>query len=225
MDLQAGIIYKTKDYSKFIVDSEYNRDISKTNVNKIMLSIKRYGDYGHCYPIVVDDNFRIIDGQHRFKAREALGLTIYYIQDIELDSKKLGGINDATSKWKSEAYQKVAKDSKLIKLLESEARHLPAKLSNVVTLLNLFSVRKYSLLDPEMESKKIELIQSRIKPLIWVSNELKNKITDFDSPALSGLYILRLALKIMKFNVKMEQIPQSTYSGILSKLYADNLIK
>lgn len=120
VDLQALSIYKTKDYSKFIVDDEYNRDVNESNVKKIKKSITTYGDHGAVFPIVVDNNFRIIDGQHRFTARKEMNLSIYYVQDIELSSTVLGGINDSISKWKHTDFEKIAskKNTKLMDIFK-----------------------------------------------------------------------------------------------------------
>jgi hypothetical protein len=117
-DLIATQIYKTKDYDKFIIDVNLNRNVNIPNVKKIKNSIKDYGDHGVVFPIVVDDKMRIIDGQHRFTARKELGLTIYYIQDLELDINKLGGINDAVKKWIGDDYEKVNSNSTFYKLLK-----------------------------------------------------------------------------------------------------------
>jgi hypothetical protein len=97
-DIVSTYIYKTKNYDKFTVDPQYNRDVNMKHVDKIVKSYKEFGDYGQDFPIVVDETFRIIDGQHRFHARKKLGFTIFYVQSLELDSIKLGGINDAIAK-------------------------------------------------------------------------------------------------------------------------------
>jgi hypothetical protein len=118
-DLIATQIYKTKDYDKFVIDENLNRNVNIPNVKKIKNSIKDYGDHGVVFPIVVDDKMRIIDGQHRFTARKELGLTIYYIQDLELDINKLGGINDAVKKWVVGDYEKVNSNTSFYKILKS----------------------------------------------------------------------------------------------------------
>lgn len=224
MDLQAGIIYKTKDYDKFIIDSEYNRDIVSRNVKNIYNSIKTYGDYGHCYPIVVDDKFRIIDGQHRFTARKQANLTIYYIQDIELDSKVLGGINDAISKWKTESYQKVAKDSKIIKFLQNNLDILPNRFG-LQTLLKAFNVNKTHLLTESAENIKLPVIERKMPQFIYYSNILENKMSDFNSSTIIPGTLCSTVFKLAKYGVKEEDIPNGNFSDIMSSLYQKQLIK
>ena len=81
-DLIAISVYQTREYDKFIIDSEYNREVDLKHVKKLEECFKNAGDFGKVYPIIVDDKFRIIDGQHRFTARKKLGLIIYYIHTM-----------------------------------------------------------------------------------------------------------------------------------------------
>ena len=67
---------ETTNYTNFkLVES--NRDVSKGLVKRIEKSIKELG-YVKSRPILVNSNFEIIDGQHRFNACKNLGLPIHY---------------------------------------------------------------------------------------------------------------------------------------------------
>jgi hypothetical protein len=72
------IIQKTKDYSKFNL-LKWNRPIDQKNVKKLIDENKKQFNFDS-FPILVDENFSIIDGQHRFMACKQLGCDIYYIQ-------------------------------------------------------------------------------------------------------------------------------------------------
>jgi hypothetical protein len=50
-------------------------------------------------PIVVDKEYRIIDGQHRFKACCMLGLPIYYIVDVNGSEKDIKLRNSQQTQW------------------------------------------------------------------------------------------------------------------------------
>jgi ParB-like nuclease domain len=165
-DLVALSIYKTKDYSKFSIDDAYNRDVNENIVKKIKASIKDCGDKGHVFPIVVDDKFRIIDGQHRFKARKELGLSIYYIQDIELDSQSLGIINDAVGKWKSTDFEKVVKEKEIVKAMRTFQKDLPKEVGmNIIGRWAGITNRKMINL-PEVKTEEIKLLLNQIKPYL-----------------------------------------------------------
>jgi len=67
---------KTNDYSRFKFLKQ-NRDLKEKNVLKIINSIKEWGVIPG-RPILVDENFFIVDGQHRFEAIKRLELPLEY---------------------------------------------------------------------------------------------------------------------------------------------------
>lgn len=67
---------ETKDYSKFTF-LRANRKINKNNVEKIKASYREWGVIPG-RPILIDKDFNIIDGQHRFLALKDLGFAIPY---------------------------------------------------------------------------------------------------------------------------------------------------
>ena len=74
-------VMKTNDYSLFkIMDG--NRRTNSANLNQISESMK---EKQLVIPITVNEKFEIIDGQHRFKACEYLGLPVYYIMQQGYD--------------------------------------------------------------------------------------------------------------------------------------------
>jgi len=94
-----GVIRKTTDYNIF--STVYgNRDIDSNNVKKIINSIK-ICDLSEQNPIVVDTNYCIIDGQHRFTALQELNKPIFYVITGEsnrtLEVVQL--LNTASKKW------------------------------------------------------------------------------------------------------------------------------
>lgn len=75
-------IKSTKEYSKFKF-SESNRSIDFNNLRKLKNSIESR-NLMHLRPILVNENFEIMDGQHRFLACKELDVEIYY--QIQKDS-------------------------------------------------------------------------------------------------------------------------------------------
>jgi hypothetical protein len=71
------MIQQTRDYSLFTL-LHGNRKLQKNHVNKITMSIdqKNLMDVS---PIVVNEKYEIIDGQHRFMACHNLGIPVTYI--------------------------------------------------------------------------------------------------------------------------------------------------
>jgi hypothetical protein len=76
MDEIVGNVLKTTDYSKFR-RMKGNRAVNPKTVAMLYVSMKKYGWIGA--PIVVDENMRVIDGQHRLEAAEMAGIPVLYI--------------------------------------------------------------------------------------------------------------------------------------------------
>jgi len=71
-------ILKTKDYNRFNL-LKWNRPIDMKNVNKLIEENKKQFNFDS-FPILVDENFNIIDGQHRFTACKMMGCEVFYIK-------------------------------------------------------------------------------------------------------------------------------------------------
>ena len=95
-------ILETKDYDKFKMILE-NRNIDRSHINKIKDSISEFG-YVASNPILVNQNYEIVDGQHRYVALKEMGLPIYYIMEEGLPSRALISLNTSQKSWTLENY-------------------------------------------------------------------------------------------------------------------------
>ena len=95
-------IYSTFDYSKFRLIFG-NRELKRTKVIKLRDEMKQNNRISS-YPIIVNSNFQIIDGQHRFVALVELGFEICYVVDDTFDIKSIAKSNTMPDKWKSDNY-------------------------------------------------------------------------------------------------------------------------
>lgn len=114
---------KTSDYSKFKYHVA-NRPINNTNVLNLIQSIKTHG-FIEGRPVLVNKDFVIIDGQHRFEALKQMKLPISY-EIIEGDvMTKVIALNNNQAKWTIlnyvESWAKQGKDCyrKLLKFEEA----------------------------------------------------------------------------------------------------------
>ncbi len=71
------MIQKTKNYSMFIFRDDNREKIEEAHIQKLMESIQAM-NLLELRPILVNEKMEIIDGQHRLKAAERLGVEIYY---------------------------------------------------------------------------------------------------------------------------------------------------
>lgn len=96
--MKDTIIKKTKEYEKFKF-FEFNREINEGLVKRLMKSIKEIG-YIEAKPVLVDKDYGILDGQHRFTACMNLGIEINY-SVIKGDSHKIvTNLNAEQVNWK-----------------------------------------------------------------------------------------------------------------------------
>lgn len=96
------LMIKTKDYSIFkIIDC--NRDIDESGVKSLSKSIMKK-NLLKSNPIIVDSHMQVMDGQHRLRAAETLGVDIYYIIDDNFSISDISRINSTRKNWSSENY-------------------------------------------------------------------------------------------------------------------------
>ena len=96
------MILETSDYSIFQKHSS-NRNIDKSNLNKIINSIKAR-NLLYLRPIIVNKNFEIIDGQHRLEAAKYLELPVFYQIQPEAVDEDIILLNDNMKRWTIDDY-------------------------------------------------------------------------------------------------------------------------
>jgi len=75
--MEAPVIIKETDYSKFTLIS-WNRELSPQNMDKLEVENKKEFKMQY-FPILVDANLNVIDGQHRFSVCKNNNWPVYYI--------------------------------------------------------------------------------------------------------------------------------------------------
>lgn len=93
---------QTRDYSIFKkLDS--NREIYKPNLKKIINSMSMVNLLPF-KPILVDEQMRVVDGQHRLRAAEELGLEVYYQINKSSSSRDIILMNANQKAWCKDDY-------------------------------------------------------------------------------------------------------------------------
>lgn len=95
-------IYKTTDYEKFKILNG-NRKPNEIHVRRLIESFKK--NY-LISPIIVNDKWQIIDGQHRYLAARELKLPIHYLMLKGYGLEEVQIFNTNSSNWKKEDYLK-----------------------------------------------------------------------------------------------------------------------
>lgn len=93
-------IKKTRDYNMFTFMKE-NRNINEAHLKKLINSMReKYIPV----PIIVNDDYEVIDGQHRLTACEELNLPVYYIIVKDATLKDVHTLNTNSRDWKWRDY-------------------------------------------------------------------------------------------------------------------------
>jgi hypothetical protein len=100
---QVGVYYETTNYDRFKT-IEGNRDVNLRNVKRIIGNIEKVGALK--VPILVNENYEIIDGQHRFEAFKRKNLPITYMIQKGYGLKEVQALNSNTSNWNNFDYLK-----------------------------------------------------------------------------------------------------------------------
>jgi hypothetical protein len=75
----SPVIHSSVDYDQF-KKIEWNRSLNASNIRKLLKENQKKFQL-HKFPIIVTDDFKIIDGQHRFEVAKKLNSPVYFIID------------------------------------------------------------------------------------------------------------------------------------------------
>jgi hypothetical protein len=101
-DTTVNTVLKTNDYSKF-KSKDGNRNLNELHLKRLTESV-RQNDLLHANPILVNDKYEIIDGQHRFNVCRQLGKSIHYIKVKGLGLQEIQILNANSKNWKLDDY-------------------------------------------------------------------------------------------------------------------------
>ena len=101
-DKSVNTVLKTNDYTKFKT-KQGNRELNKLHLKRLMSSVKEL-DLLHANPILVNEKYEIIDGQHRFTVCKELNKPVYHIVVKGLGLREIQVLNANSKNWKSEDY-------------------------------------------------------------------------------------------------------------------------
>ena len=97
MSTGKKIYQETNDYKRFRF-FPFNRPIVQSHVKSLAESIALKNDMDR-YPVHVTQDMEIIDGQHRMKACEMLGIGVKYVVIKDFQKSDIGRLNKNQLKW------------------------------------------------------------------------------------------------------------------------------
>ena len=97
--MKTHMVFGTMQYAKFSLIPG-NRDISDSHINTLVEKIKNGENFLVYSPIMVDEQMRVLDGQHRLLAAKRAGVHIWYnIVKGSVNLDTIARINESQRKW------------------------------------------------------------------------------------------------------------------------------
>ncbi len=91
------IVQETKDYEVF-QNLDWNRKLHEGNLKKLQKSIEE-NNMLKSRPILIDENFRVIDGKHRLEVAKRLGIPVWYQVHENGSPQDIIRLNNAVKSW------------------------------------------------------------------------------------------------------------------------------
>lgn len=95
---EFGVIKKTTDYNRFMYMGG-NRSVDIKHVKELEAQMERNREMFASLPILINESWYIVDGQHRFEAAKALGLPVYYVMQKGVGLGDARQLNIAQKRW------------------------------------------------------------------------------------------------------------------------------
>jgi hypothetical protein len=94
-DNPVFMVYVTKNYDQFIVMDD-NRSVNLLHVKRL---VESFNEKHLVCPLIVNERFEIIDGQHRLRASRETGMPVYYIVVPGYGIKEVQRLNANQKNW------------------------------------------------------------------------------------------------------------------------------
>lgn len=105
MPTTQNVVQSTTDYDQFNLFGA-NRDINEAHVRRLKKSFEEQGNLTQVQPILVNERYDVVDGQHRLTAARELGVPIYFTVVPGIGIEEARQMNLLHRRWDSEAFLK-----------------------------------------------------------------------------------------------------------------------
>lgn len=106
----ANLVQQSSDYEQFKFLTA-NREQSRGHIEALKRAFEEVGNLTKVQPILVNDKYQIIDGQHRFIACKELGLPIYFTVVSGLGVREARSMNILHRNWTTDDYARSYADT------------------------------------------------------------------------------------------------------------------
>jgi hypothetical protein len=105
-------VYVTNDYDIFKLFKDGNRAVDQSHLNKLRDLTQQHGQLK--IPIIVNEQYEIIDGQHRFSIWKEKGLPVYFIINQGYGFDEIVVLNNFSKRWVNDDFVKVYSEDQKI---------------------------------------------------------------------------------------------------------------
>lgn len=103
MDNSENVVQQTSNYDQFRF-IENNREQNRGHIEALKVAFEEMGNLTQVQPILVNERFQIIDGQHRFTAAQELGQPIHFTVVSGLGVAEARNMNILHRQWTVEDF-------------------------------------------------------------------------------------------------------------------------
>lgn len=217
---------KTTNYEIF-GDIASNRELDPRHVNRLKKAIQEK-NLLHLNPIIVDEENRVIEGQHRLEAAKQLQLPIYYITDSNVDKSDIAALNTNKKNWSVQDYinfhcvEKKPGFNILAKFI-SEHPHIP--ISAAVQLLSpLGRRRSEEIKSGYVDVGNIDMAEQIADFIKWLRNHFDHAYSGTVIQAIRKLYEAE-GFDPEYLKQKIEGQPRSVVKCIKSSHYLEMFLE
>lgn len=212
---------KTKNYNLFSFKKE-NRGISRQKISQLKENFLKFG-YDENYPVLIDESFLIIDGQHRFTACKELNLEVIYAFSKNNTNEYMRSLNIVSSAWELADYIRSYASEKrecYSKLLEFKNNH-NLTMSNAIIVF--FGNAKAKQIRLGVEIKPMENAEKVVNALKSFSLLKFNNSKNF-TLALQTIITKNISDKHLNFLIEKQLLINEMASQSQYLLVFENLI-
>lgn len=99
MKLSSRLSYDTSNNYKLFKRLKGNRKINTAHVNRLIVIYTNNPAQALYTPILINEKFEIVDGQHRFEAWKEIGVPVTYLMQIGLTLQDAIALNSGHKAW------------------------------------------------------------------------------------------------------------------------------
>ncbi len=224
------VIQTTTDYDKFkLLDA--NRTVSKRHVQELIVSFKQHPELVEKQPIIVNDAFGVVDGQHRLEACRALGIPVAYVVAASAKISEAQLLNAMQRPWVIHDFlhSYATNGNGIYQEVEHLLEEYPLNLSALITILapakrhsNSNRIFKQGTFTFDRETGLARLEQHAqylglVKPEIWRSQPFHRALFALDK--IEGFSHERMLSQLEKNTLQLQPGSMKNYLMELERIY------